>query len=183
MVVANSREVFSTDVADYAIGLLLDVLWHVSAAERYVQHGSWLVQGDHPLGSKAYVDFLGGHLRWTNLEIRRRKSRGPLHRIDFLCVMSTMVYDKKSKQVAYEVNQGSWYDMQPSNHRLYTDKFLATMAPPTTWRRRLHRQRAFPQFVQIPCHFVFVQLSWRECSIPRTHHDDVHSKKSIIKFL
>ncbi|KAE8804759.1 Glyoxylate reductase [Hordeum vulgare] len=52
MVVANSREVFSTDVADYAIGLLLDVLWHVSAAERYVQHGSWLVQGDHPLGSK-----------------------------------------------------------------------------------------------------------------------------------
>ncbi|KAI4987413.1 hypothetical protein ZWY2020_020213 [Hordeum vulgare] len=65
-------------------------------------------------------------------EIRRRKIRGPLHKIDLLCVMSTMVFDKKSKQAAYQVNQGSWYDMQPSKHRLYTHKFLATMAPPTT---------------------------------------------------
>ncbi|XP_044963947.1 glyoxylate/hydroxypyruvate reductase HPR3-like isoform X2 [Hordeum vulgare subsp. vulgare] len=50
--VANSGEVFSTDVADYAVGLLLDVLWRVSAAERYVRRGSSPAQGDYPLGSK-----------------------------------------------------------------------------------------------------------------------------------
>ncbi|KAI4981395.1 hypothetical protein ZWY2020_021887 [Hordeum vulgare] len=59
-----------------------------------------------------------------------------------------LLYQYTSSAFPYEVNQGSWYDMQPSKHRLYTDKFLATMAPPTTWRRRLHRQPAFPQFVQ-----------------------------------
>uniref|UniRef100_A0A453AB36 D-isomer specific 2-hydroxyacid dehydrogenase catalytic domain-containing protein n=1 Tax=Aegilops tauschii subsp. strangulata TaxID=200361 RepID=A0A453AB36_AEGTS len=53
--VANSGEVFSTDVADYAVGLLLDVLRRVSAAERYVRRGSWPVQGDYPLGSKSLV--------------------------------------------------------------------------------------------------------------------------------
>ncbi|KAI4996665.1 hypothetical protein ZWY2020_051585 [Hordeum vulgare] len=39
--VANSGEVYSTDVADHAVGLLLDVLRRVSAAERYVRRGSW----------------------------------------------------------------------------------------------------------------------------------------------
>lgn len=50
--VGNSGEVYSTDVADYAVGLLLDVLLQVSAAGRYVRRGSWPVQGDFPLGSK-----------------------------------------------------------------------------------------------------------------------------------
>jgi hydroxypyruvate reductase 2 len=50
--VGNSGEVYSTDVADYAVGLLIDVLRQVSAAERYVRRGSWPVQGDYPLGSK-----------------------------------------------------------------------------------------------------------------------------------
>lgn len=50
--VANSGEVYSTDVADHAVGLLIDVLRRVSAAERYVRSGSWPVQGDYPLGSK-----------------------------------------------------------------------------------------------------------------------------------
>jgi hydroxypyruvate reductase 2 len=50
--VGNSGEVYSTDVADYAVGLLLDVLRQVSASERYVRRGSWPVQGDYPLGSK-----------------------------------------------------------------------------------------------------------------------------------
>ncbi|CAM0908121.1 unnamed protein product [Alopecurus aequalis] len=50
--VANSGEVYSTDVADYAVGLLLDVLRQLSAAGRYVRRGSWPVQGDNPLGSK-----------------------------------------------------------------------------------------------------------------------------------
>ncbi|CAM0908120.1 unnamed protein product [Alopecurus aequalis] len=50
--VGNSGEVYSTDVADYAVGLLLDVLRQVSAAGRYVRRGSWPVRGDYPLGSK-----------------------------------------------------------------------------------------------------------------------------------
>jgi hydroxypyruvate reductase 2 len=50
--VGNSGEVYSTDVADYAVGLLLDVLRQISAAERYVRRGSWPVQGEYPLGSK-----------------------------------------------------------------------------------------------------------------------------------
>ncbi|KAF7005874.1 hypothetical protein CFC21_020973 [Triticum aestivum] len=50
--VANSGEVYSADVADYAVGLLLDVLRRVSASERYVRRGSWPAQGDYPLGSK-----------------------------------------------------------------------------------------------------------------------------------
>ncbi|XP_047070531.1 glyoxylate/hydroxypyruvate reductase HPR3-like [Lolium rigidum] len=50
--VGNSGEVYSTDVADYAVGLLIDVLRQVSVAERYVRRGSWPVQGDYPLGSK-----------------------------------------------------------------------------------------------------------------------------------
>ncbi|KAK1677203.1 hypothetical protein QYE76_038051 [Lolium multiflorum] len=50
--VANSGDVYSTDVADYAVGLLLDVLRQLSAAGRYVRRGSWAVQGDYPLGCK-----------------------------------------------------------------------------------------------------------------------------------
>ncbi|EES10400.1 hypothetical protein BDA96_06G015200 [Sorghum bicolor] len=53
VVVANSGRVFSADVADHAVGLLIDVLRRVSAAERFVRRGLWRVQGDgYPLGSK-----------------------------------------------------------------------------------------------------------------------------------
>lgn len=52
VVVANSGSVYSTDVADHAVGLLMDVLRRVSAAERFVRRGLWPVQGDYPLGSK-----------------------------------------------------------------------------------------------------------------------------------
>jgi hypothetical protein len=50
--VAGAGQTFSTDVADHAIGLLIDVLRRVSAADRYVRRGMWPVQGDYPLGSK-----------------------------------------------------------------------------------------------------------------------------------
>ncbi|KAL6650213.1 hypothetical protein ACP70R_009138 [Stipagrostis hirtigluma subsp. patula] len=50
--VANSGRVYSADVADHAVGLLIDVLRRVSAAERFVRRGLWPVQGDYPLGSK-----------------------------------------------------------------------------------------------------------------------------------
>ncbi|KAL6885556.1 hypothetical protein ACP4OV_010335 [Aristida adscensionis] len=50
--VANSGAVYSVDVADHAVGLLLDVLRRVSAAERFLRRGLWPVHGDYPLGSK-----------------------------------------------------------------------------------------------------------------------------------
>ncbi|KAL6885557.1 hypothetical protein ACP4OV_010336 [Aristida adscensionis] len=52
VLVANSGTVYSADVADHAVGLLVDVLRRVSAAERFVRRGLWPVQGDYPLGSK-----------------------------------------------------------------------------------------------------------------------------------
>ncbi|XP_044493773.1 glyoxylate/hydroxypyruvate reductase HPR3-like [Mangifera indica] len=50
--VANSGTVFSEDVADVAVGLLIDVFRKMSAASRYVRQGLWLAKGDYPLGSK-----------------------------------------------------------------------------------------------------------------------------------
>nr|CAB3480636.1 unnamed protein product [Digitaria exilis] len=50
--VANSGTVYSADVADHAVGLLIDVLRQVSASERFVRRGLWPVQGDYPLGRK-----------------------------------------------------------------------------------------------------------------------------------
>ncbi|KAF0893236.1 hypothetical protein E2562_023489 [Oryza meyeriana var. granulata] len=52
VVVANAGKVYSTDVADHAVGMLIDVLRRLSAAEWYVRRGLWPVQGDYPLGSK-----------------------------------------------------------------------------------------------------------------------------------
>jgi hydroxypyruvate reductase 2 len=55
VVVANAGKVYSTDVADHAVGLLLDVQRRVSAAERYLRRGCWPVQGDYRhLGSKVH---------------------------------------------------------------------------------------------------------------------------------
>ncbi|MQL87378.1 hypothetical protein Taro_019902 [Colocasia esculenta] len=50
--VANAGAVFCADTADYAVGLLIDVLRRVSAADRYVRSGRWPQQGKFPLGSK-----------------------------------------------------------------------------------------------------------------------------------
>ncbi|KAK7851839.1 glyoxylate/hydroxypyruvate reductase HPR3 [Quercus suber] len=50
--IANAGEVFSEDVADLAVGLLIDVFRKVSASDRYVRHGLWATKGDYPLGSK-----------------------------------------------------------------------------------------------------------------------------------
>ncbi|WVZ83155.1 hypothetical protein U9M48_030328 [Paspalum notatum var. saurae] len=41
VVVANSGRVYSADVADHAVGLLLQVLRRVSAADRFVRRGLW----------------------------------------------------------------------------------------------------------------------------------------------
>ncbi|KAL6594045.1 hypothetical protein ACP70R_048946 [Stipagrostis hirtigluma subsp. patula] len=50
--VAGAGTVYSADVADHAVGLLIDVLRRVTAADRYVRQGLWPVRGDYPLGSK-----------------------------------------------------------------------------------------------------------------------------------
>ncbi|XP_074321813.1 glyoxylate/hydroxypyruvate reductase HPR3-like [Silene latifolia] len=48
--VANIADAFSTDVAEYAVGLLLDVLRRISAADRFVRVGSWPLCREIPLG-------------------------------------------------------------------------------------------------------------------------------------
>ena len=45
---------FSEDVADMAVALLIDVLRKVSAADRYVRQRLWATKGDFPLGSKVF---------------------------------------------------------------------------------------------------------------------------------
>ncbi|KAJ4759919.1 Glyoxylate reductase/hydroxypyruvate reductase [Rhynchospora pubera] len=45
-------EIFTKDVADYAVGLLIDVSRRITMSDRYVQNGLWMSQGDYPLGSK-----------------------------------------------------------------------------------------------------------------------------------
>jgi glyoxylate/hydroxypyruvate reductase len=50
--VTNAGETFTPDVADFAVGLLIDALRKVTIADRYVKNGFWMVKGDHPLGSK-----------------------------------------------------------------------------------------------------------------------------------
>ncbi|KAL8541276.1 hypothetical protein ACS0TY_002499 [Phlomoides rotata] len=50
--VAYAASLFSADVADFAVGLLLDVLRKISAGNRFVKNGLWPVRGDYPLGVK-----------------------------------------------------------------------------------------------------------------------------------
>lgn len=50
--VATGGDSFSDDVADYAVGLAIDVLRRVSAANRFVRAGSWPAQQEFGLGSR-----------------------------------------------------------------------------------------------------------------------------------
>lgn len=50
--VTTAGDSFSDDAADFAVGLLIDVLRRVSAADRFVRGGCWPVKGEFPLGSK-----------------------------------------------------------------------------------------------------------------------------------
>ena len=52
VVVAGAGEIFSVDVADHAVGLLIGVLRRIAAAGRYVRAGLWPAQGDYRLTSK-----------------------------------------------------------------------------------------------------------------------------------
>ncbi|KAJ4759920.1 Glyoxylate reductase/hydroxypyruvate reductase [Rhynchospora pubera] len=50
--VANVGETHSKNVADYAVGLLLDVMRRITMSDRYVRNGLWVTRGNYPLGSK-----------------------------------------------------------------------------------------------------------------------------------
>ncbi|KAK3434477.1 hypothetical protein EUGRSUZ_D01946 [Eucalyptus grandis] len=50
--VTNASAAFCEDGADYAVGLLIDVMRRVSHGDRFVRAGSWPVQGELPLGFK-----------------------------------------------------------------------------------------------------------------------------------
>lgn len=56
--VTNVGNIFSDDVADHAIGLLIDLLRKISAADRYVRQGLWGTNGDFPIGCKVNILFL-----------------------------------------------------------------------------------------------------------------------------
>ncbi|GJY27403.1 glyoxylate/hydroxypyruvate reductase HPR3-like protein [Tanacetum coccineum] len=49
--VTSAGDTFSEDGADYAVGLLLDVLRLLSASDRYVRTGLWPKNGFYPLGN------------------------------------------------------------------------------------------------------------------------------------
>lgn len=50
--VTTAGDAFSEDVADYAIGLLIDVLRRLSSADRFVRVGLWPSNGNYPLAFK-----------------------------------------------------------------------------------------------------------------------------------
>lgn len=50
--VAYSPSTSSADVADLAVGLLIDVLRKITAANRFLKTGLWPVKGDYPLATK-----------------------------------------------------------------------------------------------------------------------------------
>lgn len=53
--VTGAGESFSDDVADYAVGLAIDVLRRVSAADRFVRVGFWPAQIEYALGSRVCI--------------------------------------------------------------------------------------------------------------------------------
>ncbi|KAK6137634.1 hypothetical protein DH2020_028560 [Rehmannia glutinosa] len=57
--VTSAGDVFSDDVADYAIGLTIDVQRRASVADRFVRSGSWPVQNEYILGSKVSGNRVG----------------------------------------------------------------------------------------------------------------------------
>lgn len=50
--VTNAGDAFSDDVADYAVGLAIDVMRRVSAGDRFVRAGFWGYSGGVPSGTK-----------------------------------------------------------------------------------------------------------------------------------
>lgn len=58
IIVTNASLAFCEDVADCAVGLLIDVLRRISAADRFVRGGLWLVKEGYPLGFKVHFSVI-----------------------------------------------------------------------------------------------------------------------------
>ncbi|KAF9602817.1 hypothetical protein IFM89_031677 [Coptis chinensis] len=58
IIVCNAGNSYSEDAADFAVGLLLDVLRRISASNRYVRSGLWPLKGEYPLGHKVVPSLL-----------------------------------------------------------------------------------------------------------------------------
>lgn len=65
--VANARNLFSEDVADMAVGLLLDVVRKISASDQFVRQGLWPTSGDYPLRSK--VSTISSYMKMPVLHV------------------------------------------------------------------------------------------------------------------
>ncbi|KAF9614863.1 hypothetical protein IFM89_020960 [Coptis chinensis] len=52
IMVCNAGNAYTIDGADYAVGLLLDVLRRVTSGDRYVRSRMWPLKGEYRLGSK-----------------------------------------------------------------------------------------------------------------------------------
>ncbi|XP_027083094.1 glyoxylate/hydroxypyruvate reductase HPR3-like [Coffea arabica] len=57
--VTNAGDAFADDAADYAVGLLIETLRRISAADRFVRAGSWAVKGQFPLSYKVWGKRVG----------------------------------------------------------------------------------------------------------------------------
>lgn len=52
--IAYASTIFSADVADLAVGLLVDVMRKISASNHYLKSGRWPAKGEYPLGTKVF---------------------------------------------------------------------------------------------------------------------------------
>ncbi|GAA3733154.1 2-hydroxyacid dehydrogenase [Plantactinospora mayteni] len=91
--VSNTPDVLDDCVADTAIGLIIDVMRGLSAADRYVRRGDWAARGNYPLTRKvsgARVGILG--LGRIGMAIARRLA-------GFDCVIS--YHNRRPRDVPY----------------------------------------------------------------------------------
>ncbi|KAK9046009.1 hypothetical protein V6N11_051912 [Hibiscus sabdariffa] len=66
IVVTNASFGFAEDVADCAVGLLIDVLRRISAAYRVVRGRMWHVKKEYPLGFKKKHTTLSIRMSWQH---------------------------------------------------------------------------------------------------------------------
>ncbi len=57
--VSNTPDVLTDCVADAAVGLLIDAMRRLSAADRYVRAGRWSAEGDYPLAHRVHGSRVG----------------------------------------------------------------------------------------------------------------------------
>lgn len=84
--VCNAGTVFSEDVADTAVGLVIDVMRRISAGDRFVRSGVWPVQGQYPLGSKVIIHHLS-----------------PYYYYYFFCLEFFYTNIKERNQISYHI--------------------------------------------------------------------------------